>query len=431
MQDLPTSTRSPRLAHPARAGSPTRSFTAALLTALACVGCASSDPHKEDVEWLVYHQRFDEAVRVAARDVEQNPDDPAAVALHRQATIAWYLEQGRRATFEDQDAEAIELFHKAVEIDPHSEEAADWLRKTQRKVALLELQDALEFHANDQIPEAVDAYERALAADPAVPGAKEGRELAILLLRYRAGLGTRYFKDGLHAYSDYWLEFARSRFSYAEKYQHEDERASDRKNQVQELLAIQRLAAGRVHEDNGRYGAARGEYHMALLLDPENPDAKEALERARTEQSVMEKLKLARIEIVRGRPEKAQQLAEEALVATRSQKDFAEGVLAELRESRFETTYRDALSLERDYRYEDAAARYDELLAEAQFYKDAIARRDTLREYVSSAADLYAKAEQAATPEEKLAALRQIELFWPEYRDVPKQIRALEKPAGS
>jgi hypothetical protein len=92
--------------------------------------------------------------------------------------------------------------------------------------------------------------------------------------------------------------------------------------------------------------------------------------------------------------------------------------------------YRDALALERDWRYEEAAVRYDELLAEAQFYKDAIARRDTLNEYVRRAAELYEKAGAAATPEEQLMFLRQIELFWPEYKDVPVRIRALEKPQG-
>lgn len=45
-----------------------------------------------------------------------------------------------------------------------------------------------------------------------------------------------------------------------------------------------------------------------------------------------------------------------------------------------------------------------------------------------SAADLYAKADAPATPEEQLSTLRQIGLFWPEYRDVPARIRALEKP---
>jgi len=407
-------------------------LTAILATTGVFAGCASTDGSKDtDVSWLVYHGRFEEAVRVAADAVQRNPDDAAAVALHRDATIAWHLEQGRRATFEDQDDLAMSAFREALAIDPASTEAADWLRKTERKVALRELDLALELHANDQIAEAVEHYEKALAADPEVPGAKAGRELAILLLRYRAGLGLRYFKDGLHAYSDYWLEYARSRFSYAAKYQTTDERARDRQDQVQELLAAQRLATGRMHEEEGRFGAARGEYRTATLLDPENLDAQAALERARTELKVTEKLKLARIEIVRGRPEKAQKLAEDAIAMTTAQKDLADGVLAELRESRFETIYRDALALERDWRFEEAAARYDDLLVEAQFYKDSIARRDTLQEYVLRAAELYAKADAAATPEEQLAPLRQIELFWPEYRDVPVRIRALEKPDGT
>ncbi len=406
--------------------------TTVLLVGALVVACSSnSERGEEDVRWLVYHQRYDEAVRVAAEASERNPDDAVASQLHREASIAWHLEAGRRATFEDQDDVAVRSFQDALEIDSESVEASAWLRKTQRKVALRELGKALELHANDQIGEAVEHYEKALASDPAVPGAKEGRELAILLLRYRAGLGTRYFKEGLHAYSDYWLEYALSQFSYAEKYQHTGDRARDRKDEIQELLAIQRLATGRAHEEAGRFGAARGEYRMAILLDPGNADALGALERAKIELKVTEKLKLARIEIVRGRPEKAQKLAEEALAMTRAQTDLADGVMAELRESRFETIYRDALALERDWRFEESVARFDELLAEAQFWKDAITRRDTLREYVQRAGELYAKAAAAATPEEEVSNLRQIELFWPEYRDVSTRLRVLAKPQGS
>jgi hypothetical protein len=93
--------------------------------------------------------------------------------------------------------------------------------------------------------------------------------------------------------------------------------------------------------------------------------------------------------------------------------------------------YRDALALERDWRLEEAVARYDELLAEAQFWKDAITRRNTLQEYVRRAPELYEKAAAAATKEEQLQILRQIELFWPEYRDVSTRIRDLAKELGS
>ncbi|MBL8861415.1 MAG: hypothetical protein JNK02_05330 [Planctomycetes bacterium] len=406
--------------------------TVAAAAALLAWGCASTPrPEDQDARWLVAHGYFDEAVRKAAAAVERAPEDPAAQRLHRETSVAWHVERGRRLTFADQDVEAIEAFLDALAVDPQSRESAHWLEKTRRKLALRELGLGLELHANDQIAEAVTHYEAALAADPLVPGAREARELAVLLLRYRAGLGTSYFKDGLHAYSDYWLEYARSRFDYAQKYQGAQSRARDRRDEVQALLAVQRLAAGRAHEEHGRFGAARGEYRMAVLLDPGNEDAKAALERARTEQQAGEKLKLARIEIVRGRPEKAQKLAEEALALTTAQQDLADGVLAELRDARLDAVYRDALAMERDWRFAEAADRYDELLAEAQFWKDAIARRDTLREYVRRAAELYEKSGSSATPEEELQTLRQIELFWPEYRDVPVRIRELTRSLGS
>ncbi len=394
----------------------------------ACAG--SGAKHDKDVRWLVDHGQFDKAVRVAAEAVERRPDDARAQRLHREATVAWWIEKGRRLTFQDRDLEAQEAFRSALAIDPDSAVARDWFEKTGLKLAQTALDEGLELHAEDRIPEALEAYERALAHEPDNRGARVGREICLMILQYRAGLGSAYFKDGLHALSDYWLEVARSRFTYAEKYRLEDQRAVERKQQVQSLLAIQRVAAGRAFEAEGRYGAARGEYRAALALDPDSADAAQGIERMENEMSVARDLRSARMEIVRGRLDSATKLAEAALERTVLQKDHAKGVLDEVREGGFEVQYRDGLSLERDWRFEEAVKRYDALLAEAQFYKDAITRRDTLKEYVRHAADLYAQAAQAATPEAELEILRKIDLFWPEYRDVSKRIAELEKPDG-
>jgi tetratricopeptide (TPR) repeat protein len=395
--------------------------------ALLATACSSGPAYQgEDVRWLVDHGYFDEAVRVASQAVQAAPDDPAAQAAHRDVTVAWWIERGRRLTFEDEDEQALEAFQAALVLAPESQVARSWVRKTQLKIAELAFRQAIELHANDRMPEALEAYERALVHDPEDENAQIGRRISQRLLQHRAGLGSRYFRDGLEASSRYWLEYARARYAYAEKYQGENGRAGTRKREVQRLLAVQRIAAGRTFEEQASFGAARGEYRIALTFDPDSADALEGLERAQLELEVSEQIKRARMEIVRGRLEKAEEMGRAALERTQAQRDAAEGLLAEVREQRLADLYGSALSLERDGRYEESLERFDALLAESEYFRDAITRRDTLREYVRRAAELYERAQASADQQDKVALLRQIELFWPEYRDVRAQLSALE-----
>src|SRR5262245_35759682 len=105
-----------------------------LLGGIAGCSAAGSDEAR-DVREDVHHGRFDQAVREAARLSQAHPDDAALAELHRQASVAWLLEQGRRATFLDKDAEALSSFRQAQELDPGSKEAGDWIQKTVRKLS--------------------------------------------------------------------------------------------------------------------------------------------------------------------------------------------------------------------------------------------------------------------------------------------------------
>jgi tetratricopeptide (TPR) repeat protein len=402
-----------------------------LLALVLAAGCASVEKTPaQDVRWLVDHGQFEEAVKKSADAAAQNPGDEHLQILHRDATVAYLLEQGRRLTFVDHDEDALAIFEEAAALDGQSRQVKDWVEKTKRKLATRWLDQALELHAKDDINGALKDYELALKYAPADKDALIGRGLSLAILNHRDGLGRTYFKDGLHALADYWLEQARSRFAYARKYQPIDPRTQERKTQVETLLAIQRMTLGRKFEGDRKFAAARNEYRLASALDPSNTEAKDAVERCKNELAASASLDKAGMLIVRGRFEEATKAVEAAMAKTTVQKDLCEGKMAAIREARFEQSYREAISLERDFRYEEAITKYTELLAEAQFYKDVITRKDTLEEYVKLASEIYAKAAAETAPAKKLDYLRQIVVFWPEYKDVASQIRELEKPQG-
>jgi antirestriction protein len=100
--------------------------------------------------------------------------------------------------------------------------------------------------------------------------------------------------------------------------------------------------------------------------------------------------------------------------------------LAELQGAQVRVAYQKAIDLEHDFRYEAAIAKYSQILAVEDYYEDCRARMDTLEDYVRDAAALYERVMAAEEGSEALQLLRQIELFWPEYKDIRKRIQVLE-----
>ncbi len=406
------------------------SVLAALLLAACAATAASSDP-VDDVREDVYHGRYDKAVREAATLREKHPDDPRYESLHKEASVAYLLDQGRHETFRDRDTEALAIFRQANELDPSSKEAEDWIHKTLRKMSRTWLERGLELHASGKLQDAVEAYEKSLEYVPGDSSALNGLGDAVIQINFREGMGKQYFEEGMRALSAYWLDQAKARFLYSNKYEPGDDKVGQRSAQVNALLAQQRVTVARGFEQESLYGAARNEYRLAVALDRTNVDAKAGLDRCTSEWKASQQLEQARMEIVRNRLDRARELVDEGDQLTVAQKDLFEGARAKIEQARLEREYQEALTFERDYRFEQAIAAYADLLKDVEYYKDAITRKETLEEYVKLAGELYASAAAATTDDEKLDALRKINVFWPEYKDVPDQLAKLEGPADT
>jgi hypothetical protein len=239
-------------------------------------------------------------------------------------------------------------------------------------------------------------------------------------------LSKRYFEGGVHALSDYWLERAKGLFSYSNKYKPDQPHTLTRSKQVNLLLAKQRQKVAQAFEEKGLFGAARSEYRMALALAPDDPPSKAALERCTREVKAQRKLEAASYQIMRGNWERAEKLIAEGRELTAVQGELFDGAVAKMHEQQNDIVYSEALALERDQRFEEAIAKYQELLAQASYFKDTLTRVDTLKSYVELAGELYDKAAAAPDDAARLDYLHQIRIFWPEYKDVPKQVSELE-----
>lgn len=402
-------------------------LVSALLLAPLATSC-SSTPEEEvnRVDWLIRHGSYAEAVDVAAERYEANPADPAREKAHLRASVAYLLDQARSATLRGEDELALEFLEEARELAPDNVVVENWVDKVSGQLAEDWLDRALDLEGQGELNASLEAFERSLEYRPENELAQLGAARILVIKNYREGLGEDYYNEGVRRLRDAFLHQARQSFDYAGKYLTTKERAKGRAEIVKRQLAEERAAMARQFEREGLFDAARNEYRLVLMLDEENESGIEGLERTTVEAEASQLLGEADMLVRRGRLDEAREAAKEGAEITEQQVVAFESMLIDIVEREHREIYDKAYDLETDFLYEEAVEVYGELLEKAEYFEDAIARKETLEGYIELAADLYAKAEAAESDEEKLDLLRQIDVFWPEYRDVQALLRELE-----
>lgn len=404
--------------------------TAALLLLASACQSLSREPTPIDrlheVDQLSAHGRYEEALAMAREYHEQHPESVEGERQFRRAQAAVLLDQARELCFQEKNVEALERVRVARSIEPEERVLADWERKMLLKLAELHTARGDEHWASTNLDAAREQYEQALSYVPEDVNARAALSQVLLQLNYRRGMGEGYYEDGVHLLRDYWLEQARGRFAYTGKYLPKDQDAQERKKDVEVQLALSRCTLANQLEQQGLWAGARNEYRIALLIDPDSAEAKSGFERTRLEADAEEKLREIDRLTRHKRYAEALEMIEIGRAGTKLQGDKFEGKLAGIEEERLEASYQSALALEADQKFEPAIAAYDALLERRDYYKDVLARRDTLRTYVAKAGELYQQAQDATDPAEKLKLLRQIAVFWPKYKNISELIDLLK-----
>jgi len=225
---------------------------------------------------------------------------------------------------------------------------------------------------------------------------------------------------------DFWLGQASGDFAANEKYSPGNEPGEARRKELSKLLAQDRILMARKFEQEGLIHAARNEYRLALLVSPSNKNALKSFQRMDRAVEAADVLREADRKTTRGELDVAvDMLADGVKIAPEMRPEFV-SALNEVAEARAARLYEEGLDLELDSDFEGAVGKYDELLLENGFYKDALSRRKTCLGFVELAGRLYGEAKQAKQAAVRLEKLRQIAVFWPEYKDVEQQIAKIQ-----
>ncbi len=332
--------------------------------------------------------RFDDALEHARRLAEAHPDDPAAQQLYRDAQVAFLLDQGRDKVFHGELTGGLELFQQALEIAPAHPIIESWIQKTHAQLAVQWLDAAAERSGPEMLDEAEACYEKVLEYEPENQDAQQGLAHVLLLKNYRAGMSKTYFDDGLTSFQELMLEQARRAFQISNRYR-ENDPASLRGDQVEQMIAQDRLAQARELESAGRYFAARNEYRLVLLVEPDNVEGRAGLDRMDREARAMTTLAEADMAMRRGEYARAEENLDAAVLLTDAQRDDVTLMRSDIEDQRLSVIYDSAQSLVRDYRYPEAVTTFDELLAIAPEFRDAGRRRATLLEFIRMAEEFY------------------------------------------
>lgn len=404
------------------------------VAALLLSACASSNSTPEqlllEVQTLTRSGDYQAAAKAAeAAKVQIPADSPLQEELARAAvevSLASGLEVVRTLSLADRDDEALALLTELEEAFPGEPMVEAWRRRVQRKQADYWFEIARSALASSQFEAARVAYERAIDFEPDHALAPAGLARVKLLEEYRSGLAVDYYFSGVRDLTEQKLNESENSFEKSRRYDAESERTRRRIVEVRREKAAGRVAYAEQLVADRRYAAARAEYAEASRLDPASEEIAEAFNVMRIEAEVAALLSEAESFVLRSEFAEAEVLIAEAAERTELQADLVEAARAGISSTQVGMRYQRALDLEHDFLFPEAIEVYGEVLSGRDFYEDARARKEALENYVVEAARLYAEAEASTAPADKLAKFRQIETFWPEYKDILEQISGLE-----
>lgn len=413
---------------------PITSGTPALLALLA-LACASgprgAEARIESIQSLTRDGDYVQAARASVQlldELEQSSAlRPRVVALQGEISVASGLETVRWMVFEGREVEALPVVEELKAAHPDVGAIDAWMERVRTKIADGWFEKARTAVAEERFDDARRAYAKSVEFDPTRTVVQDLLTELDRVEVWRAEVAEEIYYSGVGHLVDGRLLEAAGDFGKVGKYREQPTRARQRVSEVNVLLAESRVASAAALVADGHFSAAAKEFEEAARLNPSSDRIAADLERMRAEARANQMLIEGRSMILRGELERGAAEIAAGLELTALQKDLFQKELDGIGERRVQAAYDRALGLEHDFRFEQAVTAYEAILESRDFFKDCRARIDVLEDKIAEAERLHAEAAQAEDEATELSLLRQIEVFWPDYSDIPGRIRALTK----
>ena len=404
---------------------------ACLLGALLILGlsCASTDNQGEQdlFRTAVAEGRLADAETLAQAALVEDPEDSVALRNLRDIEVMLHIEQARRLTFDGRPQTALDVLLMAQGIDPENPMLQVWVAKTRRQLAGEWLEVAQSLSGDAELQQAVAALRRALVYVPDDVRALDDLARAERRILYREDRSEESFWSGLAAMREGRLVSADRDLGISLLFNEENDNAARRREDVEASLAEEGLLTAQILEEQGLIFAASTGYGAVLRMEPTNAGALEGAERMRREVLAERHMRLAQMMILRGEFELASEELVEAKALTLARQDRVDQLEGDIEASRWESFLKRAKALYQDQRHDEAVVVLNALLEEVESYKNARQFRDSLVDDIAKVEELYASAMAETDNQERLLLLRQVQVLWVEYKDVPELIKGLNQ----
>ena len=419
---------------PAERGSATKIAllgAAAAVLATCATGPSASEVRLDEIVEMTRGARYPEA---AAASVELlgdlNEDSPLrddVRKVQREISLASGMSLARSLVLDDRNDEALAVLKELDLAHPESRLVDDWRSRVEKKIADEYFDEARYALGSGSFDAAREAYAKSVEYDPSRIVVQDLLSELDRVEAWRKEVAEGYYYQGVGNLVEGRFKESVGDFGKVKKFRENPDRAARRITEVNRQLAQFRVESADQLVSDGRFAAAAKEYVEAARLDPESETIARNLAALRSEAKAQQMLFEARSMILRGELDKGRAKLEEAKAITVLQVETFDAEIKGIADRRVESSYQRALGLEHDFQFEKAVTAYKEILEGRDYYKDTRARVDTLTDKISEAARLYDEYGAAGTDADRLKLLRQIEVFWPDYKDIPAKIRTLSK----
>lgn len=407
--------------------------SAALVLASCASGPSASRRRLDDIVKMTraaqYRQAAAASVELLEALDEGSPLHAEVKQVQSEISLASGLSVARTYLLADRNEDALSILKELDAAHPDSTIVDDWRTRVEIKIADEYFDDARYALGSGSFDAAREAYAKSVEFDPSRMVVQDLLAELDRVEAWRKEVAEGYYYKGVGNLVDGRFRESVGDFGKVKKYRENPERATRRISEVNRQLAQFRVKSAEQLVADGRFAAAAKEYVEAARLDPESEEIARNLKALRSEALAQQMLFEARSMILRGELDEGRKKLDEAKELTALQVEAFDAEIASIAERRVRTSYEGAIGFEHDFQFEKAVTAYESILEDRDYYKDVRARIDALTDKIARAKRLYGEFEAATTDADRLEILRQIEVFWPDYRDIPSRIQALAKSA--
>ena len=402
--------------------------TFALLPVVLLAACSGAGSWMRKAREAGRRADFVTAFEYADAALKADPGSTEVQEFHRESRKLSLIQRGQALVFANRDGEAFLLFERALEIDPRSPIANEWLAKARGKLAKQALHDANEAMVAGRLEDALEGYKRALDYDPGNVEAREGADEVARTYAEGQDESHQHMIQGLHhqANGDYRVSAYHLRIAIARD--PSNAIAAAELAEVARAIALEDYANAKAQERAGAFRAALVSYTRAAEVLEDDSDLAKRIEVCKRETEAAEFAAAAEKLLLRGEFARAREQLEKAASLTSLQSESIRGLLVATREREAEAQYTLGRDLQLQDRLDEALEAYRGVEAIVPGYSDALTVVRDLEQTVEQVRSSFRagqEAEERGDLDEALAQYLEAKIAWPSYQDVARRVERI------